>query len=34
MLDQLVESKSHSVENTRRNELLLACLFCALVSAC
>ena len=23
MLDQLVESKSHSQENTRRNELLL-----------
>ena len=28
MLDQLVESKSHSVENTRRNELLLGvCVF-------
>jgi len=28
MLDQLVESKSHSVENTRRNELLLGvCIF-------
>jgi protein TonB len=32
MLDQLVESKSHSVENTRRNELLLGVFVLALVS--
>jgi protein TonB len=32
MLDQLVESKSHSVENTRRNELLLGVFVIALVS--
>jgi hypothetical protein len=31
MLDQLVESKSHSVENTRRNELLLGVLGLAVV---
>lgn len=32
MLDQLVESKSHSVENTRRNELLLGVFVLAIVS--
>jgi protein TonB len=32
MLDQLVESKSHSVENTRRNELLLGVLILAVIS--
>jgi len=32
MLDQLVESKSHSVENTRRNELLLGVFVIALVA--
>src|SRR6476659_8874414 len=32
MLDQLVESKSHSVENTRRNELLLGVFVFALVT--
>jgi len=31
MLDQLVESKSHSVENTKRNSLLLTVLTCAVV---
>ena len=31
MLDQLVESKSHSVENTKRNSLLLGVLTCAVV---
>jgi|SRR5438093_2276268 len=31
MLDQLVESKSHSVENTRRNELLLGITILAVV---
>lgn len=31
MLDQLVESKSHTVENTRRNELLLGVLALAVV---
>ena len=31
MLDQLVESKSHTVENTRRNELLLGVLVLAVV---
>jgi protein TonB len=32
MLDQLVESKSHSVENTRRNELLLGVFVLAIVA--
>jgi protein TonB len=32
MLDQLVESKSHSVENTRRNELLMGVAVLALVA--
>lgn len=32
MLDQLVESKSHSVENTRRNELLLGVFAIAIIS--
>lgn len=32
MLDQLVESKSHSVENTRRNELLLGVFVIAIVA--
>jgi protein TonB len=32
MLDQLVESKSHSVENTRRNELLLGVFVLAFVT--
>lgn len=32
MLDQLVESKSHSVENTRRNEILLGVLIIAVVA--
>ena len=32
MLDQLVESKSHSVENTRRNELLLGVFVIAIVT--
>jgi len=32
MLDQLVESKSHSVENTRRNELLLGVFLFALIA--
>jgi protein TonB len=31
MLDQLVESKSHSVENTRRNEILLGVLVLSIV---
>ena len=31
MLDQLVESKSHTVENTRRNELLLGVMVLAVV---
>lgn len=34
MLDQLVESKSHSVENTRRNELLIGVLVFAIVTLC
>jgi protein TonB len=32
MLDQLVESKSHSIENTRRNELLLGVFVFAIVT--
>jgi len=32
MLDQLVESKSHSVENTRRNEILLGVLVLSIVA--
>jgi protein TonB len=32
MLDQLVESKSHSVENTRRNELLLGVMVLSIVA--
>jgi len=32
MLDQLVESKSHSVENTRRNEILLGVMVLSIVA--
>jgi protein TonB len=32
MLDQLVESKSHTIENTRRNELLLGVMILAIVT--
>ena len=32
MLDQLVESKSHSIENTRRNELLIGVFVIAIVT--
>ena len=32
MLDQLVESKSHSIENTRRNELLLGVMVLSIVA--